>query len=591
MGPFTVSELEAAYRAGRATPEAVLEEVLRRTRGGPEGVWTARVATEDLERRLREIGERHRLGERLPLHGIPFAVKDNMDVRGLPTTVGCPAYAYEPAEDAFAVRRLLDAGAVLVGKCNLDQFATGLSGTRSPYGIPRCVHNPDYISGGSSSGSAVAVAAGLVAFALGTDTAGSGRVPAALNGIVGLKPTRGRISTRGVVPACRTLDCVSVFAHSADDARRVLEVAEGYDEADPFSRPPPERVAPDAGGPFRFGVPPGEQLEFFGDRDSGRLYRAALAALAAAGGEAVEIDLRPFLEAGRFLYGGPWVAERDTAVGDFMRREPDAVHPAVREIVVGRAPFTATDTFRAVYRVEALRRRTAAVWGHVDVLALPTTGTTYRVRELLADPFGPNEELGHYTSFMNLLDLSGVAVPAGSRPNGTPFGITLVAPAFADRLLCTLAGRYEASARGEQSGPLEAGADGSPARVRLAVVGAHLSGQPLNRQLTERGGRLARTCRTAPCYRLFALAGTAPPKPGLVHAEGAGAAIEVEVWELALEAFGALVRDVPPPLAIGSVELDDGSVVKGFVAEPRAVEHATEITRYGGWRAWLSRTT
>lgn len=591
MDPLTVGGLAARYRAGETTPEAMLDEVARRiaARGDSDGVWIERVPPPALERRLRAIEARRARGDRLPLYGIPFAVKDNIDAAGLPTTVGCPAYAYEPAEDAVAVRRLLDAGAVLVGKCNMDQFATGLTGTRSPYGIPRCVRSRSHIAGGSSSGSAVAVAAGLVAFALGTDTAGSGRVPAALNGIVGLKPTRGRISTRGVVPACRTLDCVSVFAHSVDDARAVLEVAEGYDEADPFSRRPPRGMGPTADPPFRFGVPRDDQLEFFGDEESARLYRASLSTLAGAGGRMTEIDFEPFLEAGEFLYGGPWVAERDAAVGAFIRANPDAVHPAVRAIVVGAAPITATETFRAIYRLETLRRRAASTWRHVDALVLPTTGTTYRVEEVLADPFSLNTRLGHYTAFLNLLDLCAVALPAGSRENRTPFGISLVAPAFADRLVCRLASRYEAHARGEPVGRPEPGAEGGRRRVRLAVAGAHLSGQPLNHQLTARGGRLVRACRTAPSYRLYALAGAAPPKPGLVHAGGAGSAIEVEVWELGLGAFGAFVAEVPPPLAIGSVELDDGGVVKGFVCEPRAVADATEITRHGGWRAWISR--
>ena len=451
MEPFTVTGLEAAYRAGETTPEAVLEEVLRRiaARGATDGVWTERTTAAGLGRQLRTLAARRRQGQDLPLYGIPFAVKDNIDVQGLPTTAGCPAYAYEPAEDAPSVGRLLDAGALLVGKCNMDQFATGLSGTRSPYGIPRCVQNPDYISGGSSSGSAVAVAAGLVAFALGTDTAGSGRVPAALNGIVGLKPTRGRISTRGVVPACRTLDCVSIFAHSTEDARRVLEVADGYDHADPFSRPPPpgsEGGTED--GPFRFGVPRDDQLDFFGDRESGRLYRSALASLARAGGEAVEVDVEPLLEGGRLVYGGPWVAERDWAFGDFIRRNPDAVHPVVRAIVVEGPPQSGRETFAAMYRLATLRRRSEGLWEQADVLALPTTGTTYRVQEMLADPISLNEKLGHYATFVNLLDLCGVALPAGARPDRTPFGITLVAPAFADRLACRLGSRYEASPRG-----------------------------------------------------------------------------------------------------------------------------------------------
>ena len=449
--PLTVQGLSASYRAGETTPEAVLEEVQSRiaARGSSDAVWIERTTAASLDEQLRALEARRRQGHRLPLYGIPFAVKDNIDVRGLPTTAGCPAYAYEPGEDAPVVARLLAAGALVVGKSNMDQFGTGLSGTRSPYGIPRCVENPDYISGGSSSGSAVAVAAGLVAFALGSDTAGSGRVPAALNGIVGLKPTLGRISTRGVVPACRTLDCVSILAHSTEDARRVLEVAEGYDHEDPYSRPlPPGSEGGPEDGPFRFGVPRADQLEFFGDRESGRLYREALAVLARAGGEAVEVNAEPLLEAGRLVYGGPWVTERDLAFGDFLRDNRDAVHPVVRSIVVEGPPQSAQETFAAMYRLETLRRRAEPLWGRVDVLALPTTGTTYRVQEMLADPISLNEKLGHYQTFVNILDFCGLALPAGARADRTPFGITLVAPAFADRLACRLGSRYEASARG-----------------------------------------------------------------------------------------------------------------------------------------------
>jgi len=611
MEPITIAGLSARYAAGEVTPREVLAEVERRIEArGDEGVvWIARHSAAGIEAQVAELEVRRARGDMLPLYGIPFAVKDNIDALGLATTAGCPAFAYDPSESSTAVRRLLHAGAILVGKTNLDQFATGLVGTRSPSGFPRCVANPDYISGGSSSGSAVVVAGGVVAFSLGTDTAGSGRVPAAFNGIVGLKPTRGRISTQGVVPACRSLDCVSIFAHTPEDTATVLRVMEGEDPGDPYSRPVPSGSPMASPNRFRFGTPPEEQWEFFGDREASELFRGAIARLERIGGERVEFDYTPFLECAELLYGGPWVAERDAAVGDFIRANPDSVHPVVRSIILGGSTYSAVDAFRAMYRLEELRVRTRPVWEAVELLLLPTTGTIFRADDVLADPIATNTKLGYYTNFMNLLDLCGVALPAGARRNRTPFGITLVGPAFSDNLILALATRFEGrSSYGvalADSSPLaEEGGEGPPTvspregespevsagpeeRVRLAVVGAHLSGQPLNHQLTGRGARLLATTRTLDSYKLYALAGTVPPKPGLVWVEEGGASIEIEVWELGPAEFGSFVAEVPPPLAIGTLELEDGALVKGFVCEPRALEGALDITAFGGWRGYL----
>lgn len=541
-------------------------------------VWISLVSRETLLTRARQI-EDH---PELPLAGKTFAVKDNIDVAGMPTTAGCPAYARTPTETATVVRRLEQAGAILVGKTNMDQFATGLVGTRSPYGACSSVFHDLYISGGSSSGSAVAVAKHLVDFSLGTDTAGSGRVPACFNGLIGLKPTRGLLSTAGVVPACRVLDCVSIFAPICREAHEVWKVAQGFDSADPFSREPDARVETTAwlNAAFRFGVPPPHQLEFFGDDAAARLFQAAVANLQRIGGEKVEIDFSVFRQAADLLYGGPWVAERFTAIKDFFHSHAGDMEPTVRTIIGGAARYTATDVFEAEYRLRELRREAELQWSQMDLLFLPTTGTIYTHDQIAADPIGLNSNLGYYTNFVNLMDLAAVAAPAGFRPNGLPFGVSFIGRAFTDEALVALAHRY----LGEAS-PLLA----KPRRcVEIAVVGAHLSGQPLNRQLTDRGASLQKTCRTSPEYRLYALTGCTPAKPGLVRHEGfQGPGIELEIWAMPEDQFGSFVSEVPPPLTIGTVALDNRKSVKCFLCETYAISSAVEITRFGGWRAYL----
>jgi len=544
---------------------------------GLHPIWIALADREAAIQRARDVDPA------LSLAGVPFAVKDNIDVAGMPTTAGCPSYSYLPERTATVVQRLLDAGAILIGKTNLDQFATGLVGVRSPFGACSSVFDARYISGGSSSGSAVAVAKGLVAFALGTDTAGSGRVPAAFNDIVGFKPTRGLLSTAGVVPACRSLDCVSIFAGSAAGAERVWRVAQGGDAADPFSRmaDPGADAAPWLPGPFRFGVPRDEELAFFGDADSPRLYRTAVARLEAAGGTRVTIDFAPFREAAALLYSGPWVAERYAAVGAFVDAHPDAVHPIVGQIIGSAAAKSAADAYRGLYRLEALKRAAATQWAGIDVMLLPTAGTIYTKDAVEADPIQLNTNLGYYTNFVNLMDLAAVSVPAGFRRDGLPFGVSLIGPAFSDAALLALAARYAgtaAPARGE-----------APGCIHVAVVGAHLTGQPLNRQLTERGARLVQSCRTSPEYRCYALANATPPKPGLVREPGfEGPGIALEIWAVPSHRFGSFVAGVPPPLGIGSVQLDTGEWVKGFICEPTAMTGAAEITAFGGWTNYLA---
>ena len=584
-----VAQISADVNAGRIRAVDVAADALARIDAyalvQPE-VFIHRSSHDEVLQQARAVDARVADGERLPLAGVPFAVKDNIDIEGVPTTAACPSFAYSPQRSSTAVQRLLAAGAVCVGKTNLDQFATGLVGTRSPYGAPRCVFNREFISGGSSSGSAVAVAAGLVAFALGSDTAGSGRVPASFNAVIGLKPTKGRWSSQGLVPACRSLDCISVLTGSANDAAMVDEVIAGFDPADPYSRHAlASAMLPSA---FRFGVPRPDQLQFLGDEAAAHLYQEAVRRVVAAGGTAVEVDIGPLLKAAQLLYAGPWVAERTAAIEDFLRRCPGAIHPVVRAIIAPGAGTTGVEVFRAQYELQGLARQAETLWSIVDVLVLPTAPTIYRVSELLAEPVALNANLGLYTNFVNLLDMSAVAVPAGFRANHTGFGITLIGKAFMDRPLLDLAQRYLDRSPAFVKPPLDL--TPRPVSIKLAVVGAHLSGMPLHWQLSSRQARLVGATHTAATYRLYAMANTTPPKPALIHTgtEDDGSAIAVEVYELEPAAFGSFVAEVPPPLAIGSVVLADGSIVKGFIAEPRAIEGARDITSLGGWRAYIA---
>ncbi|QNE06400.1 allophanate hydrolase [Croceicoccus marinus] len=579
----SVTAIADAVSSGRTTALAVTEDTLARIEAydavQPQ-IWIGRATREDVLEAARKVDARIAAGEKLPLAGVAYAVKDNIDVAGLETTAACPAFAYSPERSAGVVERLEAAGAICVGKTNLDQFATGLVGVRSPYGIPRNVYNRDYVSGGSSSGSSVAVAAGLVPFALGTDTAGSGRVPAAFQHLIGFKPTKGRWSTRGLVPACRSIDCVTVFTDSIADARRVDESIAAFDAGDPWSKP----LADVALTPTRIGVPRPDQRVFFGDTQAEYLYDRALAALS-QGAEIVEIDIDPLLEAAQLLYGGPWVAERTAAVEALLKSDPDAIDPTVRGIVEAGLDMRAVDLWNGIYRLAELKRHADGLWDGIDMLAFPTTGTTYRVRELQASPVALNSNLGRYTNFVNLLDMAAIAVPAGMRGNGTGFGITLIGPADTDRALMAAAETYLDAADLPSLPPLDM--EDTMERVKLAVVGAHLKDMPLHWQLTSRDATFVGAFETAPNYRLYAIANSTPPKPALVHSAD-GAAIKVEVYELDMEAFGSFTAEVPAPLAIGTVTLSDGSSVKGFVSEPRATEGAEDITHLGGWRAFIA---
>ena len=569
MSDLRVGALAAAYRDGGPPPVEVAERVHAAATAHAEATnaWIELVERDRLLGWARALAARPR---DLPLYGVPVAIKDNIDLAGVPTTAACPSFAYVPQRSATAVARLLAAGALPVGKTNLDQFATGLVGTRSPYGACSSVFDPRHVSGGSSSGSAVAVADGVVSLALGTDTAGSGRVPAAFNGVVGVKPTRGLVSAAGVVPACRSLDCVSAFAADADGARRALAVLAGPDAADPYSRAAPPAGGRPAGAPLRLGVP--RALADL-DRPSAAAWSRAAADAARAVDAIVEVDLEPFVEAGRLLYAGPWLAERHAAVGPALGAAD--VDPVVRAVVGSGDRWSAQDVFLAHERLAALRARAAEAWAAIDVLLVPTTPTFPRHDEVAAEPLAVNDRLGTYTTFANLLDLCAVALPARARTDGLPFGVTLLARAFDDAALLDLAARWPAQA----SGP--------DAPVQLVVCGAHLRGLPLNGVLLELGARFVRTSTTAPRYRLYAQPGGAPRRPGLVRAEG-GAAIEVELWELSAGALGRVAASTPAPLAIGTVELADGTAAHGFVCEAHACAGAEDISGHGGWRAYLA---
>lgn len=588
----TIAAILQAHRSGTSPEETIAQTYARiRAHNDPAIFITLR---DEAETRADAEALAAKGDTSLPLYGVPFAVKDNIDIGGMPTTAACPAFAYTAKADATCVARLRAAGAVPIGKTNLDQFATGLVGVRSPYGVPRNVFDPKLIPGGSSSGSGVAVAAGLVPFALGTDTAGSGRVPAGLGNIVGLKPSLGVVSTVGVVPACRTLDCVSVFAFTVDDAWAAFAAMAGPDIADPYTR---DRLLglPGPVPSLRVGVPIKGERVFFGDHVSAAQFEAAIAHFAALGASIVEIDIEPFYETARLLYEGPWVAERYLAVQKLIASSPDAMHPVTREIIMGGARPSAADAFAAFYKLEDLRRVRDHAFRQIDVLLVPTMPTVYTVEQVLADPIQLNSRLGTYTNFVNLLDLAGLAVPASMREDGIPFGVTLLGPGGQDALLASFGRVFHADtklpmgATGQAQPPL-APLHAAPQtnEIAIAVVGAHLSGMPLNGELKSFGARFLESTRTAPDYRMFALT-TQPPKPGLLRvAAGQGASIAVEIWALPAEGFGRFVAAVPPPLSIGTLTLADGRTVKGFLVEFDAVNTARDISSFGGWRAFTA---
>jgi len=631
IGSLDRDSLHAAYRSGALTPARVVTAVFDRIAArGDDAVWISLVERDAATDAALELPGGPD-DPATPLWGLPFAVKDNIDVAGLPTTAACPDFAFLPSTTSTAVERLIRAGAVLIGKTNLDQFATGLNGTRSPYGIPRSPFDESRISGGSSSGSAVAVSSGLVTFSLGTDTAGSGRVPAALTNIVGIKPSIGLVSSHGMLPACRSLDCISVFALTVGDGARVLSSMAGIDPLDALSRTLPLPAA--APSPRQLeglvlAVPISTDVEF-GDAEHAEAWRSTLETLTRAGVRLRAVPFSDFFDVGDKLYSGGWLAERFLSVEAFLDARPDAFHPVTRAIMEQGRGIPGSSVFRDLDAVRTVAAGLAQLWSGVDAVLTPTVTTTFTVDEMVADPIANNARLGRFTTFTNILDLAAIAVPAGFSARGLPFGVTVTAPAGSDGRLAEIAVAMEAlmglplgaTGFGPPEGrvvptrtaelpviaappaavpatavpaaavPTAAVRDSVPSAnngIDVAVVGAHLSGMPLNAQLTDLDARLVARTTTSADYRLFALPNTAPPKPGLRRVAGDGVPIEVEVYRLSPAGFGSFVSLVPSPLAIGTLELADGSTVHGFVCEPWALDGAPDISNFGGWRAYLA---
>ena len=574
---LSIRALTAAYRAGELHPPALIDELYARIEAdGLAGEWIHLVPRAEAIEQAAALAARPDAAT-LPLFGIPFGVKDNIDVAGMPTTAGCAGYAYLPEHSAQCVQPLLQAGALCLGKLNLDQFATGLVGSRSPYGAARNVFNPDYVAGGSSSGSAVAVAAHHVSFSLATDTAGSGRVPPALNNLVGLKPSVGRISNRGVVPACASIDCVAIFALCVADAAQLRAIIEGSSPRKALPRP----------SRFRFGIPSRRSEQE--DDQTRRTFERTIERLAALGGLPVKIDFTPFAELGDLLYG-PFVWERYLAVGPFIEAQPDAVLPVTRDIILGAKQHTAADLMRAVQRARQLTRTCLSLMTQLDVLALPTVVAPVSVEADRTSPLSENDRLGVYTRFANFCGFPVLVVPQDFRDDGLPSSVSLVGHPGKDEQLDALgAALHEQSDAGMGKSrawpPTYETTVGAGPRIRLAVVGAHMRGLSLNHELTRVGARFLTTAHTAASYRLFLLPG-APERPGLLRVKGGGASIEVELWELTAQELGELLAQVPPPLGIGSLRLQDDELVHGFLCEASACESARDISQFGGYRRY-----
>ena len=578
--------LRTAYRDGSLTPRQLLAGLRDKAAAlNPDyHLFIHLLSADELEPYLGALDGRDI--ESLPLYGVPFAIKDNIDLAGIPTTAACPAFAYVPERSATIVEQLLALGAIPLGKTNLDQFATGLNGSRSPYGACPNSVLPEYPSGGSSAGSSLAVALGVASFALGTDTAGSGRVPAALNNLVGMKATKGLISTAGVVPACRTLDCVTTFTATAREASQLLALTAQLDPLDAYSRSNPlwnDGSAFGTAGPFRFGVPRAQDLQFFGCPEGPLLFGDAIDRLKALGGEAVELDLSPFLEAARLLYEGPWVAERYSVAGELMERNPEAVLPVIRAVLAKAPAVDGVQTFRAQYRLQALKALCDKALENLDCVLTPTIGRPVTLAELHAEPVQRNSELGYYTNFMNLLDYAAVAVPSAFMGNGLPWGVTLFGRAFTDQYLLSVAEGFQHPDEASTPAPVARND-----RARLVVCGAHLDGLALNWQLKRRGATLVETTFSSADYRLYALAGGPPFRPGMVRVKDGGAAIAVEVWELPSSELGSFLTGIPAPLGLGKVQLADGRWESGFICENYGLEGAVDISHFGGWRAYLT---
>ena len=597
---MTLADIKARYDAGLRPAELMSGLRDKAQQYQSHNIFIHLLTDDELSPFIQNLESMDRAAT--PLWGVPFVVKDNIDIAGIPTTAACEAFSYTPDKTATVVQKLIDQGALPLGKANLDQFATGLNGTRSPWGACGNSFDASLVSGGSSSGSAVAVALGLACFSLGTDTAGSGRIPACFNNLVGVKPSRGLLSASGVVPACRSLDCVSIFALHCDDANAVLAAAEGFDSTDAYSRhnrfDNREHAYGLQDGKLTLGVVAKENLEFFGDTHYAKAYQDAVDALEGAGVELVEIDYTPFDEVARLLYEGPWVSERYIATLPLIKEQPEALFPVVRDIVAGGEALLATDLFRAQYRLNELKQLCTNELKSVDALLTPTAGRLFSIAEMQADPVKHNSQLGYYMNFVNLLDMAAVAVPAGFTEHDLPFGLTLSAPALSDRWLLSIAKRLHAlkpgtlGATGQPMPPLTPDTASRGDMVDVVVCGAHLEGLPLNHQLLERGAILAESTHTSSQYKLYALDGGSVKRPALVRVgEQEGSAIEVEVWQLPSSEVGSFLAGIPAPLGLGKVQLADDRFLTGFIAESCALDSAQDITHLGGWRAFVGEAS
>ena len=591
--PLTIAHLQRAYLQGLKPAELVGEVKRRIALAAENPIWIHLLSDEELAPHLAYLADY--APSDLPLYGVPFAIKDNIDLAMVPTTAACPAFAYTPSDTAFVVACLLRAGAIPIGKTNLDQLATGLVGTRSPYGAVSNAFDASLISGGSSAGSAVSVALGQVTFSLGTDTAGSGRVPAALNNLVGYKPTRGLLSTTGVVPACRTLDCVSIFGLTIEDVQQVARVAVEYDANDAYARLPALSRPVQKPLRLRIGLPDPSQLTFFGDETYERLFGQVMKEISDQYDTCVK-DISPLLAAAKLLYEGAWVAERYHAAKTLIEHQPESLREEFLAVVSSATSLSAVDYFDGAYRLAEFKRQAELLFSDIDVLLLPTVGTHYSLADVEASPLQRNSDNGFYTNFVNLLDMAALAIPAGFTKTGLPFGISLIGEAMTDATLLTL-GRQLMAGKG-QFQQRKLGATGVdtmeplvvPALTEtmpIAVCGAHLSGMPLNGQLLERHGVLREATTSAPCYRLYALPGGPPMRPGLVRIAD-GVAIEVEVYNVPKVHVGSFLAGIPKPLGLGQLELASGEWVSGFICEPAGIDGAEDVSAFGGWRAYIA---
>ena len=591
--PLTIPSLRKVYQNG-TTPADIIEQVFDKIdEVNDPGIFITLFDKDALLEDAKQLGE---FDPSKPLWGVPFAIKDNIDAEGYETTAACPAYAYTPEEDAFLVKELKKAGALLIGKTNLDQFATGLVGVRTPYGAPLNSIDPKIVPGGSSGGSGVAVGHGIVSFSLGTDTAGSGRVPAALNNIVGLKPTLGAFSASGVVPACRSIETVSIFALTVEDAYTAFEVANSYDPDDAYAREIALRPLTQPKSDLVVGIPSQSSIKFMGDKAQEASFYDSVDVLKSQGYTIIEIDFEPFYEIANMLYYGSWVAERYTVIEDLLEKDPNAILPVTKKIITLAESRSAADAFKGFYKLKELSRLVEPQLDAVDILCVPSIPTFYSVDDLENDPITPNNNFGTYTNFVNLMDMCGIAVPTPSRSDGRPGSVTLLAPKGEDALVASVGLSIEAEGARNLgatdwafSSSVEL-AETAKDTITIAVCGAHMDGLPLNKDLLSRGACFAEKVASAPDYKFYALAGGPPYRPGMVRCEaGQGVEVEMELWELPISQFGSFMQTIPSPLGIGTLKLSDGRAVKGFICEAEGVKDAEDISEMKSWRRYLDQ--